>query len=45
MMYSSTKDFIKGFLDGVGAEMQGDCVEDLAEGDLQSRIAGNMTRK
>ena len=45
MMYAATKDFFKGFLDGIGAELQANEPAELSEEELRSRVAGNLTRK
>eukprot|EP00775_Hariotina_reticulata_P006288 gene6288-6524_t len=45
MMYASTKDFFKGFLDGIGAELQANEPSELSEGEIRERVLSNMTRK
>mmetsp|Transcript_2982 Transcript_2982/g.5112 ORF Transcript_2982/g.5112 Transcript_2982/m.5112 type:complete len:334 (-) Transcript_2982:1741-2742(-) len=45
MMYASTKEFLKGFLDGLGAELQADSMSEMAEELLRERVGHNMTRK
>ena len=45
MMYASTKDFLKGFLDGVGAELQATEPSELGEDEMRERVVSNMTRK
>ncbi len=45
MMYASTKEFLKGFLDGIGAELQADTLDELSEGELVNKIASSMARK
>eukprot|EP00955_Chlamydomonas_euryale_P063539 358705-Chlamydomonas_euryale.AAC.2 len=38
MMYASTKDFFKGFLDGVAAELQASDESELEEGEMVARV-------
>ena len=38
MMYASTKDFFKAFLDGIGAEVQASEASELSEQDVQQAI-------
>ena len=45
MMYASTKDFLKGFLDGVNSELQATEPAELGEEDMRERVVSNMTRK
>ncbi len=45
MMYASTKEFLKGYLEGVGAELQADTVEELDEQELVAKITAGMARK
>lgn len=45
MMYASTKDFFKGFLDGIGAELQANEPSELSEDEIRERVLSNMTRK
>lgn len=45
MMYASTKDFLKSFLDGVGAEHQADSPEELNESEFRDRVHQSLTRK
>ena len=45
MMYAATKDFFKGFLDGIGAELQANEPAELSEEELRLRVQGNLTRK
>lgn len=45
MMYASTKDFFKGFLDGIGAELQANEPSELSEEEIRERVLGAMTRK
>ena len=45
MMYAATKDFFKGFLDGIGAELQANEPGELSEEELRLRVMGNLTRK
>ncbi|KAI8470344.1 MAG: hypothetical protein J3K34DRAFT_521469 [Monoraphidium minutum] len=45
MMYASTKDFFKGFLEGTGAELQATDSSDLTEEEIRNRVVANITRK
>lgn len=45
MMYASTKDFFKGFLDGIGAELQANEPSELSEEEMKERVVSTMTRK
>ena len=45
MMYASTKDFFKGFLDGIGAELQANEPSELGEDEMRERVESTMTRK
>lgn len=45
MMYASTKDFFKGFLDGIGAELQASEPAEISEDEIRERVLSNMTRK
>jgi hypothetical protein len=45
MMYASTKDFFKGFLDGVGAELQATELCDIDEHEMHDRVGASITRK
>jgi cofilin len=45
MMYASTKDFFKGFLDGIGAELQANEPSEISEEEIRERVVSNMTRK
>lgn len=45
MMYASTKDFFKGFLEGIGAELQANDPTELSEEEIKDRVIGSMTRK
>ncbi len=45
MMYASTKDFMKGFLDGIGAEMQATDLSELSEKDMRDKVFQSLTRK
>jgi hypothetical protein len=45
MMFASTKDFFKGFLDGVGAELQACERDEIREEDMREKVGQNMTRK
>ena len=45
MMYASTKDFFKGFLEGIGAELQANEPSEISEDEIKERVIGSMTRK
>jgi len=45
MMFASTKDFFKGFLDGVGAELQACERDEIREEDMRAKVGDSMTRK
>lgn len=45
MMYAATKDFFKGFLDGIGAELQATDMSELAESEMRDRVYSALTRK
>lgn len=45
MMYASTKDFLKSYLDGLGAELQATDVKELAEHEMRERVHQAITRK
>lgn len=45
MMYASTKDFFKGFLEGIGAELQANDASEISEEEIKDRVIGSMTRK
>eukprot|EP00951_Prasinocladus_malaysianus_P010882 scaffold80177_cov41-Prasinocladus_malaysianus.AAC.3 len=45
MMYSSTKDFFKGQLDGISCSMQADDLSELTQDEIHSYVLQNMTRK
>lgn len=45
MMYASSKDFFKGFLDGVGAEIQASEIDELVESEMRERVHQAITRK
>lgn len=45
MMYASTKDFLKTYLDGLGAELQATEVAELAESEMRDRVHQAITRK
>lgn len=44
MMYASTKDLFKGFLDGVGAELQATELNELKQEEMEDRVQMGMTR-
>lgn len=45
MMYASTKDFLKSYLDGLGAELQATDLKELGEGEMRERVHQAITRK
>ena len=45
MMYASTKDFFKGFLDGLSVEMQASDVADISEKDVSEAVRSSTTRQ
>ncbi|GLC41623.1 hypothetical protein PLESTB_000695500 [Pleodorina starrii] len=45
MMYASTKDFLKSYLDGLGAELQATDTKELGEGEMRERVHQAITRK
>ena len=45
MMYASTKDFFKGFLDGLGVELQASDVADISERDVSEAVRSSTTRQ
>eukprot|EP00798_Chlamydomonas_sp_ICE-L_P015749 gene15749-21872_t len=45
MMYASTKDFFKGYLDGIGAELQANEFSELTLDEMQERVHLSLTRK
>jgi hypothetical protein len=45
MMYASTKDFMKGFLEGIGAELQATDLGEMSEGEMRDKVFQSLTRK
>ena len=45
MMYASTKDFFKGFLDGLSVELQASDVADISERDAAEAVRSSTTRQ
>jgi short-subunit dehydrogenase len=45
MMYASTKDFFKGFLDGLSVELQGSDLADITERDVSETVRSTVTRQ
>mmetsp|Transcript_15940 Transcript_15940/g.34432 ORF Transcript_15940/g.34432 Transcript_15940/m.34432 type:complete len:317 (+) Transcript_15940:95-1045(+) len=45
MMYASTKDFFKGYLDGVGCELQASERSELSEAEMCERVHQSLSRK
>lgn len=44
MMYASTKDFFKTYLDGISSELQGGDLSDVSEKEAQAAVKANVTR-
>ena len=45
MMYASTKDFFKSFLDGVSVELQASDMDDITEKDIADAVRSSVTRQ
>jgi Cofilin/tropomyosin-type actin-binding protein len=45
MMYASTKDYFKGFLEGLNIEMQVNDVSDLEEAEIEGLVRATLARK
>ncbi|GIL54958.1 hypothetical protein Vafri_10644 [Volvox africanus] len=45
MMYASTKDFLKSYLDGLGAELQATDTREAGESEMRERVHQAITRK
>ena len=45
MMYASTKDFFKGYLDGLSIELQGSDLDDISEQEASSAVRSSVTRQ
>jgi cofilin len=45
MMYASTKDFMKGFLEGIGAELQATDLGEMSEQEMRDKVFQSLTRK
>ncbi|KIY97358.1 Actin-depolymerizing factor 6 [Monoraphidium neglectum] len=45
MMYAATKDFFKGFLDGIGAELQASEFSEVSEDEVHAKVVANLSRK
>lgn len=45
MMYASTKDFFKGFLDGISVELQASELEDITQKDIADAVRSSVTRQ
>ena len=43
-MYASTKDFFKGFLDGLSVEVQASGLDDLKDQDIEDSVRAATTR-
>ena len=45
MMYASTKDFFKGYLDGLSIELQGSDLDDVSEQEANAAVRSSVTRQ
>ncbi len=45
MMYASTKDFFKGYLDGLSIELQGSDLDDVSENEANHAVRTSVTRQ
>ena len=45
MMYASTKDFFKGYLDGLSIELQGSDLDDISEQEASTAVRSSVTRQ
>jgi len=45
MMYASTKDFFKGYLDGLSIELQGSALDDVSESEANQAVRSSVTRQ
>ena len=45
MMYASTKDFFKGYLDGLSIELQANDLEDITEESIGDAVKSVITRQ
>lgn len=45
MMYASTKDFFKGYLDGLSIELQANDLEDITEEAISDAVKSVITRQ
>ena len=45
MMYASTKDFFKGYLDGLSIELQGSELDDVSEQEASTSVRSSITRQ
>jgi hypothetical protein len=45
MMYASTKDFFKGYLDGLSIELQGSDLDDISEEEASHAVRTSVTRQ
>lgn len=45
MMYASTKDFFKGYLDGLSIELQANDLEDINEEAIADSVKSVITRQ
>lgn len=44
-MYASTKDFFKGFLDGLSIELQASEADDVTEENIEESVRSVLTRQ
>ena len=45
MMYASTKDFFKSFLDGISVELQACDLDDITGKDIADAVRSSVTRQ
>lgn len=45
MMYASTKDFFRGYLDGVSVEFQASELDEVQEGEVHEAVKALVVRK
>jgi len=45
MMYASTKDFFKSFLDGISVELQACDLDNITEKDIADAVRSSVTRQ
>ena len=45
MMYASTKDYFKGFLEGISLEVQASDIDELQEVEVAESVRSSLTRQ